>query len=376
MKISILAHNLSSSAMVRTYPIAKVLERHHEVEIIGPTFGSGIYTPYLKEFNYKPINSASAGRYYPLFLSTAQKILRSITGDVIYAFKPLPTSYGVGLLKKLSTKKKIILDIEDWEVGGYRQNGTLSFLKNFISVWDANALPYDMAMERFVHFADGVTVASAFLQRKFGGVKLPHGVDTQFFKPSKYNRENLRKKLGLTDEKIILFAGVIRSHKGVEDILNALNLIGRGDIKLMIVGGGVENGHVNTIIRNAGDRVILVGRRPHSEMPCFLSIADLVVLPQRRTQVAEAQIPAKVFEAMAMEKPIIATSMSDLPEILDGCGVIVEPYNVRQLADAILHLLENESVAEKLGKAARVRCIRHYGWGAMEKILEWVFSEK
>ena len=67
--------------------------------------------------------------------------------------------------------------------------------------------------------------------------------------------------------------------------------------------------------------------------------------------------------------------VSDLPEILDGYGLIVEPSNVTELSDKISFLFENEDIAIRLGENARKKCIEKYSWDAMEKILTGVFSK-
>ena len=105
-------------------------------------------------------------------------------------------------------------------------------------------------------------------------------------------------------------------------------------------------------------------------MPLFLAVADLVVLPQRVTRETMAQIPGKVFEAMAMARPIVATAVSDLPEILDGCGVIVPPDSADKLGAAIDQLLSRPEEARALGQEARRRCQEHYSWDAMERVLD------
>jgi glycosyltransferase involved in cell wall biosynthesis len=102
----------------------------------------------------------------------------------------------------------------------------------------------------------------------------------------------------------------------------------------------------------------------------FLAMADLVVLPQRVTRETLAQIPGKVFEAMAMARPIVATAVSDLPEILDGCGVIVPPQAPDKLGAAIDRLLSRPEEARALGQEARRRCQEHYSWDAMERVLD------
>jgi len=82
-----------------------------------------------------------------------------------------------------------------------------------------------------------------------------------------------------------------------------------------------------------------------------------------------------VFDAMAMAKRIIATNVLDLPEILDGCGWIVEHENSEQLAQIIQYVLSNPKEAEEMGQKARQRCIEKYSWVAMEKILLKVFKK-
>jgi hypothetical protein len=53
------------------------------------------------------------------FLMSAQQVLKKIDGDIIYAVKPKPTSFGLSLLKKLETRRRVILDIDDWELSWF-----------------------------------------------------------------------------------------------------------------------------------------------------------------------------------------------------------------------------------------------------------------
>jgi glycosyltransferase involved in cell wall biosynthesis len=137
------------------------------------------------------------------------------------------------------------------------------------------------------------------------------------------------------------------------------------NVRLLMAGKG-------ELPANADGKVLHVGFQPHSAMPELLAMADLVALPQRRHPVAEAQIPAKVFEAMAMAKPVVATKISDLPQILEGCGAVVEPENVPMLAEAIDGLLRDRQTADEMGWKARERHQREYSWDAMETVLEQV----
>ena len=98
MKISILTPDLSSNCLGRAYLLAKILQKHYKVEIVGPIFGDGLWEPLAndKSIVYKYVKIC--GRIKPYW--QIKKLIRKIDGDIIYASKPLLTSFGIGLLKK------------------------------------------------------------------------------------------------------------------------------------------------------------------------------------------------------------------------------------------------------------------------------------
>lgn len=381
MKISILAHDLSENGMYRVYTLAKVLQRRYKVEIIGSIFGKGIYEPCnTGEFKFKN----AKGCPFPLFIYSIKKILRYITGDVIYAYKPLFTSYGIALLKKLSSKYPVVIDIDDWPVGhwlkewGFSLRKVLSRSKNLLKFWIPNGPLYSIIISKyFTHIADNITVTSSFLQKKFGGVKIPHAQDIVLFDPRRFKRNELRQRWNLNNKKIIMFFGTPIPHKGIEDILQALNRLRTNkEIKLMVVGAKKSTHYIQQLINTGKEKIIVVeGFQPIQKIPEFLSMADLVVLPQRDTPITAAQVPAKLIDAMAMAKPIISTNVSDMPQILEGCGLIVKPNDIDDLADKISFLVENEKAAEKLGEKAREKCKQEFSFDVIEKKLAEVFDK-
>lgn len=372
MKISILVWDLSTHSIVRTYPIAKVLERHYQVEILGPIFGNGIYEPYKDEFLYKPVKPRKT--WLPVMIPHILRLVKKIEGDVIYAFKPMLTSYGVGLLAKLSKKLPLVLDIEDWDASFFYQLTLLGKIYHTASsIYSVNSGVYIRLMERLTDLADQITVVSNFLQKRFGGIKLPHGANCSIFDPQSFNKERIRENYDIRHKKVILFSGTAYSHKGLEELIQAITLLKRDDIQLLIVGKRTE--YLERLMENGSPYIRYLGLLPHANMPELLSLSDLVVLPQRDEPFAQAQVPGKIFEAMAMAKPIIATSVSDLPEILDGCGWIVEPGRPGQLAEKIQYVLNHREEAEEMGKRARKKCIEKYSWDAMEKVLVKVFKK-
>ena len=104
-------------------------------------------------------------------------------------------------------------------------------------------------------------------------------------------------------------------------------------------------------------------------------MSDIAVIPQRKTSQTIGQVPAKVFDAMAMAKPIIASNTCDMPEILSDCGWLVEPEQPQELSHAIRHVLDHPEEAKRNGWKARKRCEDKYSYDAMEKTLLKIFRK-
>jgi glycosyltransferase involved in cell wall biosynthesis len=387
MKISILTPDLSHNCLGRAYLLAKILKRHYEVEIVGPAFGDGIWEPVAddKSITYKSVKIR--GRFKPYW--QIRELAKKIDGDVVYASKPLFTSFGIGLLKKLFNNKPLILDIDDWQMGFMKENySNLSFTHRFYYLAASALYFYNMGSywnnlfgEKLSHLADEITVSNNFLKEKFSGTIVWHGRDTEAFNPRKFNREQLREKYQIEKtKKVVMFFGTLRPHKGIEDLINAINSIKNQGILLVIVGVDYKNLYCLNLVETAKkrlgkERFVDFGLQPFEKVPEFLGMADIVVIPQKRNFATVGQVPAKVFDAMAMAKPIIATNVSDLHEILDGCGWIVEPESPEQLVETIQYVLDNPEEAEEIGWKARRKCIDKHSWDAMEKVLVEVFRK-
>lgn len=370
--------DLSRNCVLRAFVFARILERHYQVEVIGPDFRDGIWAPCnTGELAYKIVPGK-----YPLFSPLSWRKMLSLTsGDVIYTFEPRILSYGIGLLKKRSTGLPIVLDIHEKQTA-FAEDRYPQLMPRIISALLTpgyyNNYFYALAMERLIKYADQITAGSSFLAQKYGGVRVSHGRDVNLFNPADYDRQSLRKEWGYDSEKLIVFFGSPAPYKGVEDLVEAVRLLGRPDLKVMLVGADRSSRYVRNLIKNlsatAGGFLRIEGMRPFSDVPKFLAMADLVVLPQRPSPVTMAQIPAKILDAMAMAKPIISTAVSDIPEMLEGCGIVVEPGNVEQIAEKIEYVLEHAGEAAEMGRKAREKCAGEYSWEAVEKILVKVFD--
>lgn len=172
------------------------------------------------------------------------------------------------------------------------------------------------------------------------------------------------------DKKILLFFGFVRDYKGLRHIINAMPEIVKYDsnIRLMIVGEfRSDKEHYLEQIKNlgVGDNIDIVdGYIPDSGIEKYFAASDLIVLPyESATQSGIVQI------AYGFEKPVIATNVGGLPEVIaDGkTGYIVEPKNPKALAEAVIRFFD-ENKSEEFTENVRKEAYR-YSWDRMNEVV-------
>lgn len=388
MKVSIVVGDLSSSGAgrwggaVRPFLLAQALKKINcEIEIVGFTQAADETLTVSEDI---PIVSIIKETYYPQFFKSAQHLLHQITGDIIYAYKLKPSSFGLSLFKRWQTHRPVILDIDDWELswhGGeqYQYKPSLKQLGRDLLKPDGSLRQPDYPLylkwiERLVSQADCITLHTQFLKQRFGGIYLPNGKDTTLFDPQRYNPEASRLQYGLKDYRILMFPGAPRPYKGLEDVLMALEQLNQKDIKLVIVGGSPYDEYDQHLMERWGEWIIKLPKTPAIMMPEVVAAAHVVVVPQRDVPAAQAQFPLKLTDGMSMAKPILATQVGDIPEILGETGYLVEPGSPEQIAQTLGRIFDHFEEAQAKGWKARQRCIENYSIDAMAVILQEVIQ--
>ena len=362
--------------MTRVYLVSQILQRlGYAVEVLGCQFGDAIYPPPPETLSV----SSVPGKRLPGMIASAAQLLNQVRGDVIYAIKPRPTSLGLALLKKRYTRCPVLLDIDDWELSwfggeGYTYRPALKQLARDIFKPDGALRdlehPFYLSLgEGWVRQADAVTVNNQFLQQKFGGHYLPNSKDTHIFDPARFDPAQSRQKYGLSGYRVLMFPGTARPHKGLEDVLVALDRLDQPDLRLVIVGGRRPDGYEDELMARWSRWLIKLPRFPLDHMAEVVAAAHMVVVPQRNTPTARAQFPIKLTDGMAMAKPILSTTVGDIPKILGDTGYLVEPHAPDQLVTMLQTILNNPEQAAARGRLARQRCIQHYSVDAMAESL-------
>ena len=225
---------------------------------------------------------------------------------------------------------------------------------------------------------DGLAVISHGLAKRFGEAGLalarmevlPDAVSERFFQDLG-PRERLREELGLPLEgPLVLYAGgLYYAWKGVAALLRAQAESGERAC-LAIVGGSPVAGPVEELkglARELGlKRVVFCGWVPPAQVPAHLQAADILVLPNS----AGAEIsrsytsPLKLFEYLASGRPVIASDLPSLREVLDeDNALLVRPDDPAALGEAILRLADDPALADRLARRGR-ETARRYTWAA------------
>ena len=333
-KITVIAWDLGHNPLGRTYLLADILRRDYEVELIGanfPRFGDKLWEP-LRHCSRVTIKSFP-GANFPDHFRRMEAVADQIDGDILYVSKPRLPSLELAILAKLQRNRPIILDIDDYELGFFKNRGplTLDEVKTRTHEFDFMC-PHDEIWTRYseslIPLFEQITVSNEELQKKFGGMILPHIRDEFDFEPAAYPRDEIRAEFGFTsNDRVIIFIGTPRVHKGIARITAALENLDRSEYKLLIVGSPADNEACRFLSSINPARVKIVPNILFRDLPRYLSIGDLICLLQAEDNViSHFQMPAKITDGLSMGIPMLVSSVpplmnlarEGLVELLDG----------------------------------------------------------
>ena len=222
-------------------------------------------------------------------------------------------------------------------------------------VADASAIKRHLVQEHGIDAAKIEVIGSA--------------VDLEKFKPPR-DRLKFRREIGVApDAPLIGNIGMIRPDKGQLVLVEAARLVleKRADARFVIVGQGtgiLQRGiHVRNAIDRAGlaEKILMPGYR--WDTPDIYAACDMIVIASLRTEAS----PIVLREAFASARPVIATRVGDIPEILeDGRnGLLIEPGDPRALAAAILRFICDSDLAKRCAENAFRYAAEHFSFDRM-----------
>jgi len=218
-----------------------------------------------------------------------------------------------------------------------------------------------------------VTVGNGYRENILGKVDctdrisvVTNGVDSEVFSPQESSSE-FRSTYGLNDKFVCSYVGTIGMAHGLSIVVRAAKKLKnqqREDIVFCLVGDGASRTKIEKEISDAGvDSIVrLAGRLPKSEMPKVLASSNCLLVHLKKTDLFQTVIPSKIFETMAMKRPLVMGVKGESADIVkaSGSGIQIEPEDEDDLVDAVTKLCDSTSLYEQLCLNGRAFVTENY----------------
>jgi glycosyltransferase involved in cell wall biosynthesis len=139
-------------------------------------------------------------------------------------------------------------------------------------------------------------------------------------------------------------------------------------VKFLIVGDGIMKTKWIQLVNKLkiSDKFIFTGRVPYEAVPLYINTSDICVTPKK--PIKSGYSPLKLYEYMACCKPVVATRTNGF-EIIEeyNAGILINPKNSKEFADAIKTLLHNNNLRIKYGRNGREYVIKNHSWESVVK---------
>ncbi len=375
--ISVVCANASTNGVGRALLLADLLRTETRVQVVGVGSKPTVWTPAargpvpVRAFTV-PVNPLDYPRAIPWFRDT-------VGDDFVIVSKPVVQSLGLALASGVG-RRPFILDIDDWETGliqiggsaegmtGLRQQ--VARFRSFTRFFGANRFAAARVLEAYAKHVPHRLVSNRWLEKRFGGRILYHVRDPRALDPALPPAHEVPKLP--QDATWVGFVGTPRPHKGISVLVDAVRLARRdADVGLVLMGVDDDSDPVVVRARSllGRERFITLPQFPFDALTDHLRLPDVIALPSLDVPAAWGQIPAKVFDAMAMEKPVVASALNDLPEILDGAGLLAPAGDAPAFARALVRLADDPGLRRRLGARGREKLVERYSYDVGRRVL-------
>ncbi|MFP4528776.1 MAG: glycosyltransferase family 4 protein [Candidatus Kapaibacterium sp.] len=202
----------------------------------------------------------------------------------------------------------------------------------------------------------------------------PNACDPDVFS-DKTDGSAIRRKYNMEDRFVVGFLGTFGPWHGVDELARAIpQIIERvPEAMIFFVGDGTLRPQVEEIIDREGvrDHVIITGMIGHSEVPPHLAACDVLTSPtvQNPDRTEFFGSPTKLFEYMAMGRPVVASAVGQIAEVIEHGknGLLTAERSPDDLAEKIIYIYNNPEKAAAIGRSARDTVISNYTWRSNAK---------
>jgi glycosyltransferase involved in cell wall biosynthesis len=343
----------------------------HEIEVCpmnlaaadgpgSPAAGAGLASrgrAVLKRHLGRYLHEPKEILWNPLYVRAETALLRRLRPDVLLVRDHTLTASPV------ITARRLGLPLV-FEVNAPTEEGSLfldeylhlPFVSRWIDAWKLRR-------------ADGVAVVSSTLKRMLVEslglaedrvVVAPNGADVDRFRPD-LPPDPILARAG-DGGPVLGFVGSFRRWHGTELLARTILEVGRArpHVRALLVGDGPEAGAIREAVRPLGNRVVMTGRVEHARIPALTTAFDIGLLPETLFYGS----PLKVVEWMAAGRAVVAPGYPALSDLVEDRvhALLFPPGDAAALAGAVLRLVDDEPLRNRLGQAAAARARAHLTW--------------
>ena len=352
---------------------------HYAIELAKLGHDVTVFTSRFPDEDYKYPDLIEVKRFKPLFRIGNAPFMPQLLSikdyDIIHLHCPF--FFGeemIYLLRKLKGEKYVVSYHNNVEIHGFLERPVKMHTKHISKRILTNAEKVIVPTLDFYNSS----VRKMFNLEDTAVIEIPNGVDVTLFAG---DGKGIRARYNLGEScRVILFVGALdKAHyyKGLEILMKSFrHLLSKyKNIKLMIIGDGNQKKYYMNLSKqyNIEEFTIFTGKVTNfAELAKHYLACDIVVYP---TTVIES-FGMVLIEAMAAGKPVVASNVSGIRAVVDGCvnGFLAQPKNVEDLTSKIQYLLENEEVRKKYGGEGRRKVEENYLWVNIVKMVEGVYE--
>jgi len=377
----------------RALPLAAALARRgHEVSVLVPSWDWPADAGQTGQADGVRLTAIALPPRLPLLshLLIAARLIRQALAqrpDVVHCFKPKGyaglTALGIWLLQGLRlTSVRLVVDTDDWEgPGGWNEIAPYSWAQKVFFAWQ----------ERWgLTHCDAVTVASRTLQSLAWSLGvppgkvfyLPNGVLTHPQPPPSPDAGASGEGGGEGEGEVLLYTRFVEFPVArVVDIFQRITAQ-VPETRLLVVGQGLrgEEKQLAALLaaRGLANHVTFAGWVPSGDLPAHFAAADLAIFPGDDTLVNRAKCSVKLTELLAAGVPVVADRVGQNAEYIEHLvsGLLVPPGDSAAFASAVVALLRDAALRQRLGEAARQRMQKYFTWDRLAEVAEQAYAGK
>jgi glycosyltransferase involved in cell wall biosynthesis len=193
---------------------------------------------------------------------------------------------------------------------------------------------------------------------------IKNGADFSLYKKPPHGHTNLLRELGLEGKFVAAYFGTHGMAHHLETVLEAAHELREWkDIVFLLVGDGAERSRLVTMRDEKKlSNVVMLDQQPKEKMPELWSLSSVSLVLLKKSALFKTVLPSKIFECMAMVRPVILGVEGESAELVmaAGGGICIEPESSKDLAIQVLKLYYDPTLRQKLGSSGRRYVLEHF----------------